>query len=110
MGPGNGGRIPRVQPLTRQRSCCGDRPAPAWPEVSAMTRSVFRYVDHVITHAPEGGVTAMITCVTFGCDATSGPQDDADVVQDWALAHTGRTGHSLFRREYTDHARVIRGE
>ncbi|MGW1885968.1 DUF7848 domain-containing protein [Streptomyces sp. NPDC001970] len=75
-----------------------------------MSRAVFRHARHQITHVPEGGITAEITCVAYGCDATSGPQGDADDAQDWALAHTGRTGHALFRREYTDHARVTRLE
>ncbi|WP_442806677.1 DUF7848 domain-containing protein [Streptomyces sp. NBC_01750] len=75
-----------------------------------MTRSVLRYVAHVIRHVPDGGLTALITCVAHGCGDTSGPRDDADDAQDWALAHTGRTGHDLFRREYVDHARVTRAE
>ncbi|WP_444545386.1 DUF7848 domain-containing protein [Streptomyces fumanus] len=29
---------------------------------------------------------------------------------DWALRHTGRTGHDLFRRAFTDHAKVTRAE
>ncbi|WP_457852762.1 DUF7848 domain-containing protein [Streptomyces achromogenes] len=39
-------------------------------------------------------------------DVRSGGRPDA--VQDWCLRHTGRTGHGLFRRVVTDHARVTR--
>jgi hypothetical protein len=68
-----------------------------------------RYVDHTIRHAPEGGVTYEAFCAS-GCDETSGPQDDQETAQDWCLRHTGRTGHALFRRVVTDHARVTRNE
>ncbi|MFI9630499.1 hypothetical protein [Streptomyces sp. NPDC052042] len=73
-----------------------------------MTRSVMRYVEHTISHVPHGGITAQIYCVSVGCGADSGPQCYQDNAQDWALRHTGRTGHDLFRREYVDHARVTR--
>ncbi len=75
-----------------------------------MSRTVMRYVKHVITHVPEGGVTAELFCTAHGCGQSSGPQGDPDDAQDWALRHTGRTGHDVFRREYTDHARVTRCE
>ncbi|GGZ82596.1 hypothetical protein ACFOOM_22645 [Streptomyces echinoruber] len=72
-----------------------------------MTRTVMRYVNHTIRHAPEGGATYEAFCAS-GCDETSGPQDNQNAVQDWCLRHTGRTGHDLFRRVVTDHARVTR--
>lgn len=75
-----------------------------------MTRTVLRYVEHTIRHVPEGGITAELFCVAYGCGESSRPQGDPDAAQDWALTHTGRTGHDLFRREYTDHARVTREE
>ncbi|WP_406321967.1 hypothetical protein [Streptomyces sp. NBC_01637] len=71
-----------------------------------MSRSVMRFVVHSITHEPQGGLTAQTFCVTHGCGEDSGPRAEADEALDWALQHTGRTGHDLFRREYTDHARV----
>ncbi len=71
-------------------------------------RAVYRYVPHTIRRAPEGGVTYEAFCVTVGCDGESGPQDEQEAAQDWALRHTGRTGHALFRRVVTDHARVTR--
>jgi hypothetical protein len=79
-------------------------------EVHTMTRSVMRYVPHTIRHEPEGGITAELSCAAFDCDAESGPKGDPDAAQDWALKHTGSTGHDLFRRVYTDHARVTREE
>ncbi|MBB1245440.1 hypothetical protein GL263_17990 [Streptomyces durbertensis] len=69
---------------------------------------IYRYVEHVIDHAPEGGVVYETFCVAGGCAAGSGPQPEQDVVQDWALRHARRTGHHLFRRTVTDHARVTR--
>jgi hypothetical protein len=75
-----------------------------------MTRMVMRFVPYTIKQVPEGGITYGVFCMGCGCDAASGPQGDQGAVQDWALRHTGRTGHDLFRRVYTDHARVTRDE
>ncbi|CAL9578289.1 hypothetical protein SUDANB145_04970 [Streptomyces sp. enrichment culture] len=63
-----------------------------------MIRSVFRFVSHTIRHVPEGGVIY------------EAPQDNQNAAQDWCLRHTGCTGHDLFRRVVTDHARVARNE
>ncbi|MEU9157161.1 hypothetical protein AB0D59_43120 [Streptomyces sp. NPDC048417] len=75
-----------------------------------MSRVVLRFVPHTIRHVPEGGVTFEAICVAPGCDETSGPQEEQKTAQDWCLRHTGRTGHDLFRRVVTDHARVTRDE
>lgn len=77
-----------------------------------MIRSVMRFVSHTIRHVPEGGVIYEAFCATKPgeCNETSGPKDAQDTVQDWCLGHTGRTGHDLFRRVVTDHARVTRNE
>ncbi|MEV6677856.1 hypothetical protein AB0N09_13450 [Streptomyces erythrochromogenes] len=74
------------------------------------TRAVYRFVSHTIRHVPEGGVTYEAFCVTDGCQAESGPNDEQEAAQDWALRHTGSTGHDLFRRVFTDHAKVSRAE
>lgn len=74
------------------------------------TRAVYRFVEHTIRHAPEGGVTYETFCVAYACGADSGPQGEQEAVQDWALRHSGQTGHDLFRRVFTDHARVTREE
>ncbi|GGS83971.1 MULTISPECIES: hypothetical protein [Streptomyces] len=75
------------------------------------TRAVYRYVPHTIQHAPESGITAELFCTSIGCGESSGPQADPETAQDWALRHTGlNPGHDLFRREYTDHARVTRAD
>ncbi|WP_369778010.1 hypothetical protein [Streptomyces sp. R33] len=71
-------------------------------------RAVVRYVAHTVRHAPEGGITYEVFCSAYRCGAESGPQDAQETAQDWALRHTGRTGHDLFRRVFTDHARVTR--
>ncbi|MDX3456816.1 hypothetical protein PV396_33535 [Streptomyces sp. ME02-8801-2C] len=75
-----------------------------------MRRAVLRYVPHTIRHEPEGGVTFEAFCVTPGCDENSSSQEEQETAQDWCLRHTGRTGHDLFRRVVTDHARVTRDE
>ncbi|MGW2559646.1 DUF7848 domain-containing protein [Streptomyces sp. NPDC001514] len=75
-----------------------------------MTRSAYRFVEHTIRHAPEGGVTYEAFCTAPGCAAESGSQDDQEGAQDWCLRHTGRTGHDVFRRVFTDHAKVTRAE
>ncbi len=74
------------------------------------TRTVYRFVSHTIRHAPEGGVTYEAFCAAADCGADSGPRDDQEAAQDWALRHAGRTGHDLFRRVVTDHAKVTRSE
>ncbi|MEU5341282.1 hypothetical protein AB0H18_10680 [Streptomyces sp. NPDC020766] len=71
-----------------------------------MTTRVFRFVDHSIRHVPEGGITCEVFCTAYECGGGSGPQGEQEAAQDWALRHTGSTGHDLFRRVYTDHARV----
>ncbi|MGW2269597.1 DUF7848 domain-containing protein [Streptomyces yangpuensis] len=40
----------------------------------------------------------------------SGPHDEQEAAQAWALRHTGSTGHDLCRRVFTDHAKVSRAE
>lgn len=73
-----------------------------------MPRSVMRFVNHTIRHMPEGGVTYEAFCIAPHCGEDSGPQDVQEAAQDWCLGHTGITGHDLFRRVVTDHARVTR--
>ncbi|UUU30798.1 hypothetical protein JIX56_13260 [Streptomyces sp. CA-210063] len=75
-----------------------------------MSRTVLRYVRHTIRHTPDAEVTFEAFCTTSGCGAESGPQKAQQAAQDWCLRHTGRTGHDLFRRIVTDHARVTREE
>lgn len=75
-----------------------------------MSRAILRHVRHTIRHEPEGGVTYEAFCVMSGCGETSGLQEAQESTQDWRLCHTGRTGHDLFRRVATDHARVTRDE
>ncbi|WP_455570062.1 DUF7848 domain-containing protein [Streptomyces tauricus] len=73
----------------------------------AMTRATYRFIEHTIRHAPEGGVVFELCCVT--CPETSGGQAVQVTAQDWALKHTAaHPEHDLFRREVTDFARVTR--
>ncbi|MGW0862961.1 DUF7848 domain-containing protein [Streptomyces koelreuteriae] len=75
-----------------------------------MSRAVLRFVPHTIRHVPESGITFEAFCTGSGCAETSSPQENQEAAQDWCLRHTGRTGHGLFRRVVTDHARVTRDE
>ncbi|WP_443042572.1 DUF7848 domain-containing protein [Streptomyces sp. NBC_00344] len=75
-----------------------------------MSRSIVRFVDHTITHAPEGGVTFEAFCAAYRCEAASGAFGEQTDALDWCLRHTGSTGHTIFRRVVTDHARVTRSE
>ncbi|NEC91700.1 hypothetical protein [Streptomyces sp. SID12501] len=72
--------------------------------------TVYRYVPHTIRQIPEAGVSYEVCSSEPGCAEGSGPQDAQENAQDWALRHTGRTGHALFHRVVTDHARVTREE
>uniref|UniRef100_UPI003FD7F296 DUF7848 domain-containing protein n=1 Tax=Streptomyces luteireticuli TaxID=173858 RepID=UPI003FD7F296 len=73
-------------------------------------RAIYRYMPHTIKRAPEGGIVFEAFCTAVGCGEDSGPQDEQDAAQLWALRHAARTGHDLFRRVMTDHARVTRTE
>lgn len=75
-----------------------------------MRRAVLRFVHHTIRHETARGATFEAFCVASGCTEASGPHDAQEGAQDWCLRHTGRTGHKLFRRVATDHARVTRDE
>ncbi|MFD5429513.1 hypothetical protein [Streptomyces sp. NPDC127084] len=67
-------------------------------------------MNHTILHLPDGGVTFEAFCTAPYCGEDSGPHDNQEASQDWCLRHTGRTGHDVFRRVVTDHARVTRDE
>ncbi|WP_450373571.1 DUF7848 domain-containing protein [Streptomyces phaeolivaceus] len=69
-----------------------------------------RFVPHSIRHEPAKPVTFEAACLTDECGEQSGPQGEQEDAQDWCLRHAGRTGHDLFRRVVTDHARVTRDE
>ncbi|AUS79459.1 hypothetical protein C1701_15050 [Actinoalloteichus sp. AHMU CJ021] len=73
-------------------------------------RVVYQHVTHTIRHTPEGGITYEAFRVAANCGAESGPHAEQEAAQDWALRHTGRTGHDLFRRVFTGHAKVTRAE
>ncbi|MFJ3927937.1 hypothetical protein [Streptomyces sp. NPDC090022] len=74
------------------------------------TRATYRFVEHTIRHIADGGVTYETFCVAPGCGEHSTTYEEQTAAQDWALEHTGRTGHDIFRRVFTDHARVTRAD
>ena len=75
-----------------------------------MSRAVLRFARHTIRHEAACRVTFQGSFAESDCGENTGPQDDQETVQGWFLRHTGRTGHGLFRRVVTDHARVTREE
>ncbi|MFJ3780651.1 hypothetical protein [Streptomyces sp. NPDC090093] len=76
-----------------------------------MTRALYRFVEHTIRHEPAVGVTCELFCTAHDCGEESGSWNEQGTAQDWALRHTGlNPGHDLFRRVFTDHARVTRAE
>ncbi|MGW1157002.1 DUF7848 domain-containing protein [Streptomyces sp. NPDC002513] len=75
-----------------------------------MTRAALRYVPHTIRHAPDLESTREAFCTSNACGESSRPGDE-EQIQLWCLRHTGRNPtHNVFRRVFTDHARVIRDE
>lgn len=73
-----------------------------------MSRGMWRFVEHTIRHEPGAGTVFEAFCAAPDCGRGSGPREDQESAQDWCLRHCGRTGHALFRRVVTDHARVTR--
>ncbi|MFJ9338279.1 hypothetical protein ACIRP0_03170 [Streptomyces sp. NPDC101733] len=61
----------------------------------------------MLIRVPEGGVTYEVFCRAYRCPAESGPQDEADAARQWALRHARDSGHEVFRRVRSDHARVV---
>ena len=73
-----------------------------------MTTTVYRYVTHTIRRLPDCTITAQAHCLAPDRGAESGEQVSAEALNRWALDHTRRTGHSVFRRMVTDAAQVSR--
>ncbi|MEU9002957.1 hypothetical protein [Streptomyces sp. NPDC048551] len=63
----------------------------------------------MLSHVPEGGVVYEVFCRAYCCPADSGPQDEEEAAEEWALRHARRSGHEVFRRVRSDHARVVSG-
>lgn len=67
-----------------------------------MARTKYLYVDHGIGLDPEEPRDEEeMRCKS--CADTSGTQAAYDVAQDWAMRHTGKTGHTSFRLVTTNH-------
>lgn len=75
-----------------------------------MTRALLRFIQHRIQQDTSRGVTFEAFCSIVNCWASSGPMEETEAAQDWAMQHTGRTGHDEFKRVYIDHAKVTREE
>lgn len=74
-----------------------------------MTRSVMRFVRFLTTQDPDAEPLYAAECVT-GCENTSGSWTAPDEVDRWMSMHSAGTGHSGFRRTFTDYATVTRGQ
>lgn len=70
-------------------------------------RTVMRFVPFTTTQDPEAEPEYEAVCVVGedgDCGASSGTHTDPEPVEDWMARHTARTGHSRFRRTFTDYA------
>lgn len=62
--------------------------------------SIMRFADWNLSTDGEAGSLAHETrCAE--CEETSGPRDEWQEAQDWALTHAGRTWHTWFRATVT---------
>ncbi|MDQ0793735.1 hypothetical protein QFZ58_002223 [Streptomyces sp. B1I3] len=68
--------------------------------------TVLRYVKHRITQEPGAAVTFTAECQT--CEWEAAPSTDGAAVDVECMSHTGRTGHSGFRRTCASFAVVTR--
>lgn len=66
------------------------------------------FVPHTLTEDPSRpGIVFASRCLEDGCGESSETSDgDRDLVELWALAHTGRTGHQSFEEVMTRRWRV----
>lgn len=74
-----------------------------------MTRSTFRYVDHVVTRDPTGEVSWSAVCVSgdeADCGATTPEGADEEAAAKWMAEHHRDTGHKRFKRLFADYATV----
>uniref|UniRef100_A0AAU3I9H9 DUF7848 domain-containing protein n=1 Tax=Streptomyces sp. NBC_01393 TaxID=2903851 RepID=A0AAU3I9H9_9ACTN len=69
-------------------------------------KALYRYVDHEIGLDPAAE-RDMEEMFCTSCPEGSGCIPIADA-QDWAMRHTGSTGHTGFRLQTTNYYRVIR--
>ncbi|WP_456044202.1 DUF7848 domain-containing protein [Streptomyces virginiae] len=67
-----------------------------------------RYVTHRIVQHPDTDVTFEAECLR--CEWHATPSTDGAAVDVECMSHTGRTGHTKFRRLCTSFALVRRAE
>ncbi|SCF94627.1 hypothetical protein [Streptomyces sp. Ncost-T10-10d] len=75
-----------------------------------MSRTILRYVKHRITQHPDTDVTFEAECLAYPCEWTANASPDGAAVDVECMSHTGRTGHTSFRRVCTSFALVVRTE
>lgn len=73
-------------------------------------RSVVTFVKHVIKRHPDAETTATARCVHPDCGWEAPPTGDANECADWCMEHTGRTGHGIFLRTFSEIAVVVRAD
>ncbi|GLV97975.1 hypothetical protein Slala05_16070 [Streptomyces lavendulae subsp. lavendulae] len=69
---------------------------------------MFRYMSYVMRRHPSAETTATARCLHPDCRWGSAPTGSADACTDMCIAHTGRTGHITFVREFSEVAVVER--
>ncbi|CAL9380559.1 hypothetical protein SUDANB120_01048 [Streptomyces sp. enrichment culture] len=70
--------------------------------------TVLRFVQHRITRHPQAEITASAQCLDPDCGWSALPTGDVASVDVECMAHTGRTRHTTFARQYEDVALVER--
>lgn len=74
-----------------------------------MTRSIMRFVRFTTTQDPTAECLYAAECVS-GCHHGSGSWTAPDEVDRWMSMHSAGTGHTGFKRTFTDYATVTRGD
>ncbi|WP_042404925.1 DUF7848 domain-containing protein [Streptacidiphilus carbonis] len=75
------------------------------------TTTTMRFRNYEIKPDPTGQVRVSMACVSDEvCTEASGQQSEPEAVSRWAARHMLETGHSQFRRRYSDRVQVEAGE
>lgn len=70
--------------------------------------TVMRYITYVMRRHPSSETTATARCLNPDCNWAAEPTGSADACTDMCIQHTGRTGHMVFIREFSEVAVVER--
>ncbi len=71
-------------------------------------RAVLRFARFRMRRHPSAETTATARCLHPECEWATAPTGNADEYSDSCIAHTGRTGHLTFVREFSEVAVVER--